>query len=168
MSSQSPTLTVRRSIHINAERNGVWREFESFERMNLWWGLITGVPEAGKGNGQRLMKYEPRVGGRIEMEILLNGQPIRYGGTIVVFDRARELTFESDWIPNLGWQKPTLITLRLTPAFGGTVVELLHHGFEHTAPDFSEQFEGYEAGWGMTQLSALRKISQGDAVTIKL
>jgi hypothetical protein len=88
--------------------------------------LSTGVPEAGKGNGQRLVTYETRVGGRIEMEVLFGTTPTRYGGPIVIFDPDRELAFESDWIPNRGWTNPTRITLRLTPALGGTLVELFH------------------------------------------
>jgi hypothetical protein len=160
MSTSPITLTVRRSIFIKADPEFVWREFESFERMDRWWGVITGTPEAGKGNGQRLVVYEPRVGGTIRMEVLFGGTPVLYGGSIIVFAAARELTFESDWIPNRGWQHPTLITLRLTKAFLGTQVELLHHGFEQTGSDFGDQLEAYETGWGMTQLSALKKILQ--------
>ena len=151
-------LVVRRSIHIAAAPARVWEEFASFERMNRWWGIIVGVAEAGRPNGQRLVKYEPRVGGRIEMEVMVNGAATRYGGPIVVFDPGRELTFENDWIPNQGWLRPTWITLRLTPVLNGTLVELMHHGFERTGEHVADEHEGYESGWGMTQLSALRKL----------
>jgi uncharacterized protein YndB with AHSA1/START domain len=156
------TLAIRRSIHIKAEPMHVWRYFESFDQMNRWWGVLLGPPEAGKGNGQRLVKYDPHVGGDVEMEVSFDGLPVRYGGSITVFEPGREITFESDWKPNRGWKRPTLITLRLTPAFGGTVVELLHHGFERTGANFSDEFEGYEAGWSTTQLSVLRRISQAE------
>jgi uncharacterized protein YndB with AHSA1/START domain len=151
-------LVVRRSIHVEAPPARVWREFASFERMDRWWGVILGSPEAGRPNGQRLVTYQPRPGGRIEMEVLLDGEPARYGGPIVAFSPAAELTFENDWIPNRGWLRPTRISLRLTPALGGTVVELLHHGFESTGPGCADQHAAYEAGWGMTQLLALRRI----------
>ena len=150
-------LVVRRSIHIRATPARVWEEFTSFERMNRWWGVLRGSPEAGSGNGQRLVTYEPHVGGRIEMEVLFQGAPIRYGGKIIVFEAGRELTFESDWIPNQGWQRPTLITIRLTAALGGTLVELMHHGFEHTGPNGGDEHAGYEGGWSMTQLTALKE-----------
>jgi uncharacterized protein YndB with AHSA1/START domain len=152
-------LVVRRSIHIRATPERVWKEFTSFERMNGWWGITIGTPEAGKSNGQILRAYEPRLGGHIEMEVLFNGQPMRYGGKIIVFDPGRELTFECDWIPNQGWLRPTLLTIRLTPALGGTLVELMHHGFEQTGDQASEDHAGYEGGWGMTQLNALRKVA---------
>jgi len=153
-------LVVRRSIHILATPERVWEEFTSFERMNRWWGVIIGTPEAGKPNGQRLITYEPRVGGHVEMEVLYQGAPLRYGGKIVVFEPGQELTFECDWIPNQGWLRPTLITLRLTAALGGTLVELMHHGFEHTGANGSDEHTGYEGGWSMTQLNALKGVLQ--------
>ena len=153
-------LVVRRSIHIQATPARVWEEFTSFARMNRWWGVIIGTPEAGKPNGQRLVTYEPREGGHIEMEVLYQGAPLRYGGKIIVFEAGEELTFECDWIPNQGWLRPTLITIRLTAALGGTLVELMHHGFEHTGESFSDEHAGYEGGWAMTQLNALKGLLQ--------
>ncbi|HKE00369.1 MAG TPA: SRPBCC domain-containing protein [Planctomycetota bacterium] len=159
MSGSLPSvLAVRRSIYVEAPPDRVWREFETFERMSLWWGLTIGPPVAGSGNGQRLVRYEPRVGGRVEMEVLFGGAPMRYGGAIVVFDRGRELTFESDWMPNQGWLRPTLITFRLTPVLDGTLVELFHHGFERTGGNAGDELASYEGGWAMTQLVALRKL----------
>ncbi len=151
-------LMVRRSIHIKATPALVWEEFTTFERMDRWWGFTLGPPLAGSGNGQRLSAYEPHLGGRIEMEVLFNGAPMRYGGRIIVFEAGRELTFECDWIPNQGWLKPTLITLRLTAALGGTYVELMHHGFERTGEGGSDDLASYEGGWNMRQLNALKKI----------
>lgn len=153
-------LVVRRSIHIRALPERVWEEFTSFERMNRWWGVIIGIPEAGKPNGQRLITYEPRVGGHVEMEVLYQGVPLRYGGKILVFEAGRALTFECDWIPNQGWLRPTLLTIQLTVALGGTLVELMHHGFEHTGPGGSDEHAGYEGGWSMTQLNALKGVIQ--------
>jgi len=151
-------LVVRRSIHIKAPPERVWREFETFERMNGWWGALIGPPEGGKPNGQKLVTYEPRKGGHVEMEVSLDGEAARYGGTIIVFDAPRELTFENDWIPNRGWLQPTFITIRLAAQLGGTLVELMHHGFERTGAAGADDHAGYEGGWGMTQLNALRGI----------
>lgn len=150
-------LVVRRSIHIQAPPERVWEQFLDFERMNRWWGVTAGLPEAGSGAGQRLIAYEPRVGGHIEMEVLFQGAPMRYGGTIVRFEPARELTFECDWIPNQGWLQPTLLTIRLTPALDGTLVELMHHGFERTGARGGDDHAGDEQGWSMRQLNALRQ-----------
>jgi len=34
---------------------------------------------------------------------------------------------------------------------------MFHHGFEFTGGNVGEEHAGYETGWGMTQLNALRK-----------
>lgn len=117
-------------------------------------------PQAGTAQGQWLVAYEPRAGGRIEMEVDGDGKRLRFGGTITGFKPPREMTFENDWIPNRGWAVPTQITIRLTPALGGTLVELFHHGFERTGGDAAADHAGYEEGWGMTQLSALKSIAE--------
>ena len=61
-----------------------------------------------------------------------------------------------------GWAKPTYMTIRLTPALNGTLVELFHHGFEHTGGDVASEHAGYEQGWGMLQLSSLKEVVEGD------
>ncbi|HEX7758034.1 MAG TPA: SRPBCC domain-containing protein [Caulobacteraceae bacterium] len=156
MKADDSVLSVRRSIHIHAPAARVWEAFTSIDSMGRWWGAVIGVPTAGTPSGQWLMEYQPAVGGRCEMEVLIDGQRTRYGGKILVFDPARELSFDSDWMPNQGWEQPTTITIRLRPALGGTLVELFHHGFEHTGGDVSSEHAGYEQGWGMTQLLALK------------
>ncbi len=149
-------LKVRRSIHIAAPPDRVWQEFGSKARMDGWWGKVVGHPTGGQPNGQHLKVYEPKLGGRIEMEVDMGGKPAGYGGVIKAFDAGREFTFENDWIPNTGWAKPTYMTVRLTPALGGTLVELFHHGFERTGGDVAAEHAGYEQGWGMLQLSGLK------------
>jgi len=93
---------------------------------------------------------------------MLDGKRASYGGMIKAFDSAKELTFENDWIPNQGWAAPTYMTLRLTGALGGTLVELFHYGFEHTGGDVAAEHASYECGWGMTQLSALKTLVEGE------
>lgn len=161
MKPEDSPLRVRRSILISAPPERIWREFASRERMSEWWGKRAGTPEAGTAQGQWLDEYEPREGGRIRMSVLWDGARVAYGGTIKIFAPGQELTFENDWIPNRGWAAPTYITLRLAPALNGTLVELFHHGFERTGGDVAAEHAGYEQGWGMTQLNALRELVEG-------
>ena len=128
--------------------------------MDSWWGFKVGDPQAGTSKGQWLDKYEPGVGGRIQMSVTREGARAAYGGEIKVFAPESDLTFESDWIPNRGWKVPTYMTVRLTPALGGTLVEIFHYGFEHTGGDVGAEHAGYEEGWGMTQLAALKRICE--------
>ena len=147
MGAEIGDLSVRRSIHIGASPERVWQEFESFERMKQWFGT-----------GHRLLQYEPEVGGAVLLEVDIDGKPMRFGGPVVVFEPSREVTWDNDWIPNQGWEKPTMITIRLKPYLDGTLVELFHHGFERVGPDAGEQHTGYEGGWNLRQLEALRKL----------
>jgi uncharacterized protein YndB with AHSA1/START domain len=160
-SPEDSVLKVRRSIHIAATRERVWQEFTSKNRMDGWWGATLSKPVAGTPAGQYLVTYEPRLGGRIVMEVSMDGEPARYGGIIQVFEAGREFGFENDWIPNQGWKTPTYVTVRLTAALDGTLVELFHHGFERTGGDVAAEHAGYEQGWGMTQLNALKRVVEG-------
>jgi len=141
-------LAVRRSIHIKAPPERVWREFETLEKMQAWFGT-----------GHRLLRYEPRVGGEVLLELdWRDGSIRRFGGPIVVFEPEREVTFEQDWIPSEGIEEPSYITLRLTPALDGTVVELFHHSIEREGGEYSEEHRQLEHGWSMRQLDALANI----------
>ena len=141
------TLAVRRSILIKAPPERVWEEFETFERMKAWFGT-----------GHRLLTYEPKVGGEVLLEVDIEGEARQFGGPIIVFEPNREVTFEDDWIPNEGADAPSLITLRLTPALGGTLVELFDHILEREGKDNAERLQGLENGWTLRQLEALRQL----------
>lgn len=146
MGTEIGALVVRRSIWIDAKPERVWEEFETFEAMKSWFGT-----------GHRLVSYEPHVGGWVETDpSAVQGEPLTFAGRVTVFDPPRELTFEQDWIGH-GWAAPSLITFRLTPALDGTLVELLHHGFEAFGPDAAENHRGFEDGWTMLQLNALHE-----------
>ncbi len=151
-------------MFIAAPPERVWREFETYDRMASWWGVLRDPPEIGKPNGMELVAYEPRVGGMLEMRIKNSNGIWRFGGKVTVLDPPRELTFENNRFEPaaLRYTAPTYLTLRLTAASGGTLVELLHHGFEGCGADPAEEHRGYEGGWGMLQLEALRELAEGE------
>src|SRR4051794_30228494 len=144
MGTEIGALAVRRSIWIDAKPERVWEEFATFERMKAWFGT-----------GHTLVAFEPHVGGWVETDpSAMQGEPMRFAGRVTVFDPPCELTFEHDWMGR-GWRAPALITIRLSPTLGGTLVELFHHGFERIGDDAAENHRGFENGWGMRQLEAL-------------
>jgi len=153
MTTEIGPLTVRRSVWINAPPERVWREFESFERMKAWFGT-----------GHELTKYEPVLGGSVEMYAGPASEEhpweLRFGGPILVFDPPRELTFENNWFGS-DWVAPSLITFRLTLALEGTVVELFHHGLERIGSTAGEMLRGFEGGWTTRHLEELRQIVEG-------
>ena len=139
-------LHVRRSCLVQAAPERVWQEFGAFDRLAAWFGL-----------GQRLEIYEPELGGEVLLSVEIDGVERPFGGPILIFDVARELTFSNNW-KSEGWIVPTLITLRLTPLYECCHVELFHHGFERLGQDAGVQLEGYEAGWTSRHLQALKTI----------
>lgn len=147
MGVQIGPLHVRRSILIQATPAEVWREFASFDAIAAW-----------LGRGHTLHVLEPRIGGNVDMSVEIGGERRHYGGSVLVFDPARELTFESNWTKPHAWPVPTFWTIRLTPIYDGTLVELFHHGFERLGAEAADNLEGYEGGWDVKHLKALRAI----------
>ena len=147
MGMQIGLLSVRRSIFINASPARVWKEFESFERVAAW-----------LGRGHTLHKFEPRLGGVTDLSVELDGARRHFGGQVVVFEPEHEVSFESNWAPPLAWPVPTLWTIRLTAIYDGTMVEIFHHGFERLGREAADNLQGYEQGWDVKHLTALRGI----------
>lgn len=150
MATEIGPIAVRRSIWIAATPARIWEEFESFERMKRWYGT-----------GHELTRYEPRLGGYVETDAGVSeahgNERLLFGGKIVAWDPPHEVTWEDDWYEH-GWVAPSLFTIRLTPAEGGTVVEILHHGFERTGESLSTTLNGFEGGWTIRQLEVLRQL----------
>jgi len=143
-------LHVRRSAWIREPPDVVWREFETMERLSNWFGT-----------GHELEVYQPHLHGRIELSVDLDGARIGFGGNIIVFDSAVELSFTNNWFSDEAWSLDTFITFRLTPTFDGTLVELFHHGFERLGAEAADELEDYEAGWDNHHLISLREIVEG-------
>lgn len=140
-------LNVRRSILIQAPPERVWQEFESFDRVAEWFG-----------RGHELHRFEPKLGGQVEMSVVVGDERRHYGGAVVAFDREREVSFESNWQGPHAWAVPTYFTLRLTPVYSDTMVEIFHHGFERFGTEAADILQGYEEGWDVKHLKALRAI----------
>lgn len=140
------TLHVRRSVLIQATPARVWQEFTSFDRLATWFG-----------RGHQLEAYEPKLGGRVQLSVRIDGVERSFGGSILIFEPARELSFSNNWESD-GWSVATLITLRLTALYNACHLELFHHGFERLGSDASAQLQGYEAGWNTRHLTVLKAI----------
>lgn len=159
-------LAVRRSIEINATPERIWEEFASQERMTLWFSDKGGVPM-----GNQRMTYEPRVGGTFQTEGMHAGvTPFLFTGKVLVFDPPRELTAEMGMVrmgeDALAWPAPTLITFFLTPAGSErTKVEIVHHAFERLGDMAQEMYEGFEGGWNLAQVTALRDLVETGRAT---
>jgi len=145
-------LHVRRSAYIDASPARVWQEFTSFERIRTWLGL-----------GHEVHRFEPALDGEVLFGAEIDGERQLFGGTVVVFEPAREITCTSQWEGALAWPVPTLWTFRLTAVYDGTLVEIFHHGFERLGRVAADALQGYEQGWTNRHLTALRKQVEGGA-----
>ena len=146
MGIEISSLHVRRSSLIQATPERVWQEFTSFDRLGAWFG-----------RGHTLEVYEPELDGQVLLSVEMGGAKRSFGGRILIFETARELTFSNNWESD-GWPVPTFITLRLTPLYDACLVELFHHGFERLGGDAGVELQGYEAGWHSRHLEALKAI----------
>lgn len=147
MSTAIGPLHVRRSAFIEASPDRVWHEFETTARVKAWLNL-----------GHTLHEIELRVGGAVDFSVEIDGENRHFGGSVLVLEPGRELTLVVNWRAPHASPVSTYWTFRLTPLYEGTLVELFHHGFERFGSDAGENLDGYEAGWQVRHLSALRAI----------
>lgn len=155
MGIQVGPLHMRRSIFIEASVQRVWREFETKDKIDAWFGT-----------GHTLVEFEPRLDGAVDIDIGVveddqgksTGTAIHCVGHVLVFEPEREITFDTRWTPNDSRPTPTLWTLRLTALYGGTLVEIIHHGYERFGAGAADALQGNEEGWDAHHLIKLREI----------
>lgn len=90
------------------------------------------------------------------MSIEANGERRHYGGHVLIVEPEREVSFESQWDAPYSWPVPTFWTIRLTPYYDATMVEIYHHGFERMGAKAADNLQDYEGGWDIKHLTALR------------
>lgn len=144
-------LHVRRSILIRALPARVWEEFGSSAAIKGWFG-----------RGHILHAFETKLDGVVEMSVehdFGNGSERRgYGGRVIVWEPQHEVSAEINWRKPHDWPVPMIWTIRLTPIYDGTQVEIFHHGFERLGVDAADNLESYEEGWTVQHLKTLRGI----------
>lgn len=154
-------LVMCRSMFMKASPERIWREFESYERVSRWFGGETDTVQ------QRVTRYESGAGGWFEIEAEWKhhgGGACQLGGKIVTCDPPRELTVEwNSFLPEYEWHEPTFVTFRFTRALGGTMVEILQHGFERCGEGAAQYHRDAEGGWNTMELEALRSMVETEA-----
>jgi len=143
-------LYVRRAALIEAQADSIWNAFESEDRMRTWFG-----------HGHTLDRYEPQLGGTVELSVALDDGVHRFGGAITHFEPGHRLTFSDNWLDHLAWPEPTFISFVLHAQSGATLVELYHHGFEVLGDIASKECLAYEQGWDAKHLQHLKSLIEG-------
>ncbi|WP_373356701.1 SRPBCC domain-containing protein [Pseudoroseicyclus sp. CXY001] len=132
---------VERSVHVPLRPKEAFRLFT--ERMEEWWPLETHSIAAGREEEPAGLTVEPREGGRI-FETAPDGTEAAWG-------RIR------DWQPGarlgITWHvgrdeaEATEVTVTFTPTDQGTMVHLVHDGWEALGGAATAIQAGYGPGW---------------------
>jgi uncharacterized protein YndB with AHSA1/START domain len=137
-SHNAELLKIQFETEIEAPPDRVWSVLASPEGMHEWFS--------------KHLVFEPRLGGRFQMEVSEpGGGQFTFTGEVKRFDPGRELAFT--WIEHEHgkdpWPVATLVTFRLTPtARGTTLVTLIHTGFEALQGDLARrEYDGHILGW---------------------
>lgn len=133
------TAEVRKTARVTLTPPAAFELFT--EGIGEWWPLAS--HSVGRDDATSVA-CEPRVGGRI-IETLGTGE-IAVWGTIVAWEPARRVRFT--WHPGTPEAEATdvEVSFRPDPGTGGTVVELVHTGWDRR-PDGGAARAGYDAGW---------------------
>lgn len=143
------TFSVRRTIHINAPLEKVWRTVTEPELVSQWFGQLTLTGTGAGALGTIGWPGERRV-------------PIR----VEAFDPPSEVSYrwcnEEGPLPEtVDEQRSTVFTFTLEAAGGGTQLTVVETGFENTS-DPTQFMTDHRGGWD-GELDKLVTLLEGDA-----
>jgi uncharacterized protein YndB with AHSA1/START domain len=126
---------VTKSIVVKRPAEEAFRAYT--EGMATWWPLETHSPS---GKAETVI-IEPREGGRL-YERTRDGEEVDWG-EVLVWDPPQRLVHS--W--HLGRSVATEVELRFTPQGDGTLVELVHSGWERHGEYAATLRAQYDSGW---------------------
>lgn len=129
---------LRKSVTVRWSPEAAFRRFT--DEIATWWPRRT---HSVGGEAAENVIFEPRVGGRI-YEVMRDGRTAVWG-TVLEFEPPRRVAFS--WHP--GREPDTAQTVEVTfaAAGDGTLVELVHTGWEKLGEEALEMRERYDGGW---------------------
>jgi hypothetical protein len=132
-------MVVRSSVTVPLTTGEAFRLFT--EQMATWWPLsgYSVYEDAATG-----IVVEPRAGGRV-YETTDDGRTADWG---IISDWEPGERFAMSWHPGNEPKLATKIDIRFTAtADGGTLVDVVHAGWEIRGADAAKLMAGYDAGW---------------------
>lgn len=119
----------------------VERAFQLFtDGIGTWWPLAT--HSVGEEQAQTCF-FEGRVGGRI-VEVLEDGSQSEWG-RVLVWEPHHRVSFH--WYPGRTPDTSQEVTVTFSEIPGGSLVELVHTGWETLGADGLTRRDGYDMGW---------------------
>lgn len=121
------------------------RAFEVFTaQMAQWWPLDSHSHSAGSlGKPAQSITIEPVVGGAL-VEGMHDGTTSQWG-TVQTWDPPQTVAFT--WHPGRSTEDQTLVTVTFEPVDGGTLVRLVHSGWDNLGTEGGKLHHQYDSGW---------------------
>ena len=129
---------VRKQLRVSLSPD---KAFELFTAgIGKWWPLAT--HSVGEEHAETC-SFEGWVGGRI-MEVLKDGSQSEWG-KVLVWEPVHRVSFY--WYPGRTADTAQEVTVTFTEIPGGSLVELVHLGWETLGEEAVTRRDGYETGW---------------------
>jgi len=138
-------LAVELEIEIHVPVEKAWAFLASEEGMKSWLGPKT---------------YQPELGGEVLFDVSYETTKYHMIGEIVAFNPPHRLAFTwlQDEVGGERWPVATTVTLTLEPTQNGTLVKLVHSGFEKLPERYREsEFQSYVEGWAVRNVMTALK-----------
>ena len=129
---------VRKELKVNLSAETAFRLFT--EGLNKWWPLAT--HSVGEEKAENCF-FEGRVGGRI-YEVMKDGKQADWG-KVLVWEPYDKVSFT--WHPGRTSDTAQEVTVTFSESSGGTIVELVHTGWEALGEKAATARNGYVTGW---------------------
>ncbi len=143
------TISIERSIWINAPRERVWRALVDPEQVRVWFAPDATFKSTGSGVGSRLYIEDPHTGGEMHVQIL------------EVVEPPHRLVLRSQATP----PDPAFVTSYvLEEARGGTQLSLIFSGYEALPEDIRRQIMPENAAGFERMLANVRAHVEGVAL----
>lgn len=144
---------VRKQLKVNLP---VEKAFELFTAgMGKWWPLAT--HSVGEDQAETCF-LEGWVGGRI-VEVLKDGSQSEWG-RVLVWEPFHKVSFS--WYPGRAPDTAQEVTVTFSEIPGGSLVKLVHTGWEALGTAAQARRDGYETGWDLVLAKYLSAAAQAE------
>lgn len=129
---------LRKQLKVNLPVEAAFRLFT--EGIGKWWPLET--HSVGERQAETCF-FEGWTGGRI-IEVLKDGTQSEWG-RVLIWEPYQKVGFT--WYPGREPDTAQEVTVTFSESSGGTLVELLHTGWESLGEKAQASRNGYDTGW---------------------
>ena len=143
---------VRKQLKVSLP---VEQAFELFTAgVGTWWPLA--AHSVGEEQAETCF-FEGWVGGRI-MEVLKDGSQSEWG-RVLVWEPFHKVSFH--WYPGRESDTAQEVTVTFSEVPGGSLVELVHVGWETLGADAQARRNGYDTGWDFVLAKYIIEAARG-------